>query len=310
MLTKAQTGFENKIYALGRQGQLYIVPTLDGIKLLCLNLILLIVGLVYANNYVLLFNFILFCLFIGSMYYTHFNLQGLKLFSSKLNPSHAGENGVLVLNLKSNSALGHHFIGVTLKNALIQTADSHFTFSIKEHQNTYRAEVPVRSDKRGVSNLKRICVETRFPFHLFRAFTYFDLDLKIIVYPEKRSLDVHRENSLAEEKSGNDDEYYLKNFTPGDSLKRIHWKKFAQTGKLLSKQTTSHEELPVVLGFSSEDLSKEEKEIELSSICFALHVLHSQNLSYGLALDKVSIEPGHSQMHLNHCLRALAEYET
>lgn len=310
MLTKAQTRFESKLYALGRQGQLYIVPTLDGIKLLCLNLILLIVGLVYANNYVLLFNFILFCLFIGSMYYTHFNLQGLKLFTSKINPLHAQENGVLILQFKSHSALGHHFIGVSLKNDLIQTADENFHFSIKEHQNSFRAEVPVKSNKRGVTQLKRICVETRFPFHLFRAFTYFDLDLKMIVYPEKLSLDVHSETSLAEEKGGNDDDYYLKNFNPGDSLKRIHWKKYAQTGKLLSKQMISNEELPVVLGFSSEDLTAAEKEKELSSICFALHHLHSQNMNYGLALDKVAVEPGHSQTHLNNCLRALAEYET
>lgn len=310
MLTKAHTKFESKLYALGRQGQLYIVPTLDGLKLLCLNLILLIVGLVYANNYVLLFNFILFCLFIGSMYYTHFNLQGLKLSTTKLNPLHASENGVLILNFKSRSALGHHFLSVSFKNLLIQTADSPFHFSIKEHQNSYRAEIPVRAMQRGVTQLKRICVETRFPFHLFKAFTYFDLDLKVLVYPEKRFLDSHSENSLAEEKSGNDDEYYLKNFTQGDSLKRIHWKKFAQTGKLLTKQMISNEELPVVLGFSSEDLTPAEKESELSSICYALHHLHSQNMSYGLALDKIAVEPAHSQNHLNNCLRALAEYET
>lgn len=310
MLTKAQNAFENRLLVLGKQGQIYIVPTLDGLKLLALNLILLVIGLVYANNYVLLFNFILFCLFIGSMFYTHFNLNGLKLASTKLGPLHANESGVLILQFKNTSALGHHFLGVKFKNKNLSLLDNSFQFSIPENCNTFRVELPVKANTRGTSTIGRICIETKFPFHLFRAFNYVELGQKVIVYPEKRSLDLHKNNSLAEEKNGNEDEQYLKNFHPGDSLKRVHWKKFAQTGKLLTKQMYSDRELPVILEFSREALTKEEKEEELSSICFALHELHSQNIHYGLALDTLTIEPGHSHSHLTRCLKALAEYET
>lgn len=310
MLIKAKTNFENKLHTLGRQGQLYIVPTLDGLKLLSLNLILLIVGLVYANNYVLLFNFILFCLFIGSMYYTHFNLQGLQIISAKFNPLHATENGVVIFTFKSRSSLGHHFLSIKLQNEYLQTADELFSFSMKEHQSTLKVDLPVKALKRGVSTLKRITVETRFPFHLFRAFTYFDVNLQTIIYPEKKQENLHSETAQAFEKSGGEEDYYLKPFQQGDSLKRILWKKFAQTGKLITKQMAADEEQPVVLGFSRDDLTKEEKERELSSICFAIHLIHSQNMNYGLALKEITIEPGHSQHHLFNCLRALAEYET
>lgn len=310
MLTKAQSAFENKILSIGRQGQLYIVPTLDGLKLLALNLILLIMGLVYANNYVLLFNFILFCLFIGSMYYTHFNLQGLKLVSAKINPLHVNENGALTLLFKSKSSLGHHFLSVKLKSPLIVTSNASFAFSMPEDVSNLKVDVPIKAQVRGVKTLTRVNIETKFPFHLFRAFTFFDIGLQVIVYPERTYLDLHESLSLAEEKNGSDEDYYLKNFSTGDSLKRIHWKKFAQTGKLFSKQMNSSEDLPVILGFSADNLSKAEKENELSSICFGLHELHSQNVFYGLALDKMIVEPGLSQYHLTKCLRALAEYET
>lgn len=310
MLTRAQAIFESRVQALGRQGQIYIVPTLDGLKLLALNLILLVIGLVYANNYVLLFNFILFCLFIGSMFYTHFNLQGLQLTVARLNPLHVNESGAMVLNFKTRSALGHHFLNATFKNAFISSGKNTLYFSLKENSNVLKIEIPVHAQKRGVSKLHRLCIETRFPFHLFRAFIYFDIELNIVVYPERTKLDLHETLSLSEEKNDSEEEHYLRTFQPGDPLKRIHWKKFAQTGNLLSKQLASYDKTPVLLGFSREDLSKEEKEKELSSICFGLYKLHSQNIYYGLALDKITVEPGLSQSHLAKCLKALAEYET
>jgi len=310
MLIKVQSTFDDKVYRLGKQGQLYIVPTLDGLKLLCLNLILLIIGLVYANNYVLLFNFILFCLFIGSMYYTHFNLRSLSLASVKMNPVHAGELTHLSLIFKSHSSLGHHFIGIKVKHPKLKQTEPAFSFSLKENQSTGKIELPLEGSIRGVSTLKRITLETYFPFHLFRAFTYFDMNLSVIVYPEKKLIDAYKTIEVADEKTGNEDDFFLKSFYPGDSLRRIHWKKFAQTGKLFTKQLYTTEELPVLLGFSAEDLTPTQKENELCSICFALHELHSAGLHYGLALDKISVEPGHSHQHLKNCLRALAEYET
>jgi len=310
MLTRVQSTFDEKVYRLGKQGQLYIVPTLDGLKLLVLNLILLIIGLVYANNYVLLFNFILFCLFIGSMYYTHFNLRNLSLVSTKLNPVHNLEMTNLSLLFKSHSALGHHFIGIKLKHPNLIQPDTSFSFSLKENQTTGKIELPLQGAKRGVSVLQRIILETYFPFHLFRAFTYFDINLPIIVYPEKKLMDDYKVTEVADEKTGNEDDFFLKSFYPGDSLRRIHWKKYAQTGKLFTKQLYTTEELPVLLGFSAEDLTPAQKEKELCSICFGLHELHSAGLHYGLALDKISVEAGHSQQHLQNCLRALAEYET
>lgn len=309
MLTKVQTNFENILQNLGRQGQIYIVPTLDGLKLLVLNLILLIIGLVYANNYVLLFNFILFCLFIASMYYTHFNLQGLKLSAIRFNPLHAGESGHINLTFQSKSSLGHYFLTIHFKSDLIGSGDNTFSFSIQETQSIARVALPITSLKRGTGSLKRISVETRFPFHLFRAFTYYDINLALTIYPENKALGLHHEKTLAEESLGNEEDFYLKDYQPGDSLKRVQWKKLAQSGKMLTKQTTSNQEQPIVLCFSSDTLSSTDKENELSSICFGLHERHSQNLNYGLMLDTLSIEPGHSQLHLQRCLKALAEYE-
>jgi uncharacterized protein (DUF58 family) len=297
--------FEN----IGRNNQLYIVPTLDGLKLLCLNLILLVIGLVYANNYVLLFNFILFCLFIGSMYYTHFNLQGLKFISARIHPLHANENGVLSLTFKSRSALGHHFLGVRFKNKFIQTLNSQFSFSFNAQENLLKVDIPLVATERGVGKLPRIIVETFFPFHLFRCFVYFSSELPLIIYPERKDYQLHDKTSSSEEKHNDGDDFYLKNYQAGDSLKRIYWKKVAQSNQWFSKKLINPDLAPVMLSLSSEKHSKQELEKELSSLCFALHQLHSQNIKYGLKLGAFEISPDHSTPHLNLCLKALAQYE-
>lgn len=308
MLINLKKNFFNKMESFGRSEQLYIIPTADGLKLLVLNLILLIVGLVYANNYVLLFNFILFCLFLGSMYYTHFNLHGLKLVSARFSPMHVSENVVFTLQFRSTSALGHYFLGLRIKNSLFKIQNSKFTFSLNmKDQKTFKVDIPVTGIKRGEQVLNKICIETLFPFHLFRSFVYFKSALPIIVYPERKDLKIHGTCVAFEDKSHDGENFTLNDFKIGDSLKRVHWKKLAQTNRWYSKNLLTPTVLPVMLSIDNTSTQKGIEE-QLSSICFALYQLHFQNTKYGLTIGNIVIPPGHSNMHLKHCLYTLAEY--
>lgn len=311
MLIKFKDHFLNKLDSLGRSELLYIVPTLDGIKLLALNFTLLVIGLVYANNYVLLFNFILFCLFLGSMFYTHFNLQGLKLISAKLNSIHMGENGLLTLQFKSKSNLGHHFLGLKLRNQIIQLSDKRFTFSlIATNPNTFTVDIPVRGISRGEESLNRVVIETLFPFHLFRCFLYFKPTLSIVVFPKRLDLGLHLTSIAAEEKINEGDDFILNDFKIGDPLKRVHWKKLAQTNRWYSKNLVTPNTRPVMLSLNDKNNPEFNLEDQLSSLAFAIYQLHFQNIKYGLSLGDLFLAPDHSNIHLNHCLHALAGYES
>lgn len=311
MWINLQNNFFKKIAALGKSQQLYIVPTLDGIKLAFLNVTLLVIGLVYANNYVLLFNFILFCLFLGSMYYTHFNLQGLELISAKTSPLHVNDKGVLTLQFKTTSGLGHYFLGLRLQNNLIDLQDKNFTFSFEANsQNTLKVDVPIKGIIRGDLVISRLCIETLFPFHLFRCFVYFKHHLRIVVYPERKNLEIHHAQTIQEEKHDEGDDFTLNNFKPGDPLKRVHWKKLAQTNHWYSKKLNTPNSNPIMLSLTGDHLSKLDLENQLSSLCFALYQSHYQNIKYGLTLGNIIIAPDHSSFHLKNCLRALANYES
>ncbi len=313
MLTNLREKFFQKMASYRRYGQLYIVPTLDGIKLVILNFILLIIGLVYANNYVLLFNFILFCLFLGSMYYTHFNLHGLKLVSAKLSAFHVGETGHLCLTFKTNSSLGHHFLNLEFNNETslrIENEKHSFSITPVNFDKTLSIKIPVHALKRGNFKLSSLYLETLFPFHLFRTFTYLDPQIDVIIYPKKSGRHGHNIKIVNEDLRDEGEDFLLTEFQLGDSLRRVHWKKLAQTNRWYSKNLTAQPALPVILSFSDKDISHQQKEAELSSMAHNLYELHFQDLKYGLVLsEKLFITPAHSLNHLNNCLRLLACYD-
>jgi uncharacterized protein (DUF58 family) len=287
-----------------RMHPIYILPTIDGLKVVVLNITLLIIGLVYANNYVLLFNFLLFCLFLASMFYTHFNLSGIKLQSIQFPALHAKENGVINLHFASSNAQGHFFIRPYFKSSGLKIIDTKRTYQIPTEQKA-NLEIPIAAIKRGKETIKSIYIETLFPFNFFRCFTFFPIEQECLIYPERTNLQLHEEVEVVETKAEEGDDFHIRNYQLGDSLKRVDWKKLAQTNHWYTRQFQSVKPNPILLILDNTPLEE-----TLKSICFAIHSLHQQNIQYGIKLrSDVMIAPSNSPNHLEHCLRELASYE-
>lgn len=284
---------------------IYILPTLDGLKVVGLNFILLVIGLIYANNYVLLFNFILFCLFLASMFYTHFNLSGLSLDSAQFPALHVNENGNLALHFSSKNAQGHYFIRAYFKSKLVEMIEKEKTFTVNFNEKT-TVNIPLNGIMRGQETIASIYIETLFPFNFFRCFTFFRVDQECLIYPERLNLKLHEEIEIVESTLEEGDDFFIRNYQVGDSLKRIDWKKLAQTNQWYTRQFQSAKPNPILLV-----LEKPPIEDTLKSICFSIHTLHQQNIKYGIKLrHDILITPENSPRHLNECLRELARYET
>jgi uncharacterized protein (DUF58 family) len=305
MSKRIQSYFYNRAANSKRIHPIYILPTIDGLKVVALNLILLIIGLVYANNYVLLFNFLLFCLFLASMFYTHFNLSGLTLKSVQLPALHTNENGLMTLTFSSTNAQGHYFIRAYFKSSLLKVTNKKKTFQLPPNERM-TVEVPVKAILRGKEHIQSFYIETLFPFNFFRCFTFFRMDQDCLVYPERKNLNLHEEVELLETNMEEGDDFFIRNYQIGDSLKRIDWKKLAQTNQWYTRQFQSAKPNPILLV-----LDKTPVEETLKSICFAVHSFHQQNIQYGIKLkNDVIIAPANSPRHLQQCLRELACYET
>lgn len=301
-----------KLQKSGRPQKIYILPTLDGLKLLGLNLILLVIGLVYANNYILLFNFILFGLFLCSMFYTHFNLEGLQVEAIKLSPTHAGENNSIQIYFKSHSKLGHNFINLKIDSELISLDDHSFSFTKSYGQ--LKTEVKLKALARGVEHINHIYLETLFPFHLFRCVSFHQCNLEIIVYPQLNSAKLFSEINNPSNKNDESDEIELRHFRHGDTASRVDWKKLAQTDRWYTKILTSPNLQPVTLSFQNDTHNRDNIEHQLSSIATYIRLYHSRGVAYGLSLEhhnkKTStVMPNYSLFHLQYCLKLLAQYE-
>jgi uncharacterized protein (DUF58 family) len=305
MIKRLKEYFYERASNSRRVHPIYILPTADGLKVIALNLTLLIMGLIYANNYVLLFNFILFCLFLGSMFYTHFNLSGLTLNNAQFPVLYAGENGILSLHFTSTNSQGHYFVRPHFKSSKIRLNEPSKTFPISSKEST-TVNVSIQGLARGQENIQTIYVETLFPFNFFRCFTFFKINQSCLIYPERCDLRLHAEVELIEESREDGDDFFIREYQTGDSLKRIDWKKLAQTNRWYTRQFQAEKPNPILLV-----LDKTPLEETLKSICFSMHMLHQQNIKYGLKLgQKILISPENSPGHLNHCLRELARYET
>ncbi len=303
MFRSLRSFFYNRAANSGRKHPLYIIPTIDGLKVIALNITLLVIGLVYANNYVLLFNFVLFCLFLGSMFYTHFNLSGVKLESVQLPSFHVGEDSNAILHFSSSNAQGHYFVRPYFKSSLVKLNNFKETFPIKANETTV-VKISLRGVKRGQDTIKSIYIETLFPFNFFRCFTFFNINQDLFIFPERANLHIHEELEVTDSKKEDGDDFYLRDYVPGDSLKRVDWKKLAQTNKWYTRQFQAHIPSPIML-----ILDKTPVEDTLKSISFSIHNLHQQNIKYGLKLgDSVLIAPENSPRHLIQCLRELAKY--
>jgi uncharacterized protein (DUF58 family) len=296
---------------VSRPEKIYILPTFDGLKLLGLNILLLIIGLTYANNFILLFNFILFCLFLCSMFYTHYNLMGLHLDGIKFIPAHAGEFATIQFFFKSNSKLDHHFIKAKIKSKLFDLEDHYFSFT-KSFNNQIRIDYRAKTHTRGVENINHIYLETLFPFHLFRCFAFHPCTIDVVVYPKLNMNKLFNEIKSASEQQDESEDQLLREYQPGDSLTRVSWKKVAQSNQWFSKVYMTPKLIPVTLTFS--EFEDDKLEEQLSSMATYINHYQTQGTSYGLSLEHAdhSIEqilPGNSLFHFQICLKKLAMYE-
>jgi len=98
--------------------------------------------------------------------------------------------------------------------------------------------------RRGVQRLGRCIIRTRFPFGFFERSLTVALDEEILVLPRVRTFRKPPEGALrqlGEEPSSlageGIDLRSMRDYTPHDPARNIHWKASARTGRLIAKET-------------------------------------------------------------------------
>ena len=287
--------------------RIYIVPTRFGIALALLLAAMLLAALNYNSNLALAFGFLMSSLALVAMHHCHRNLLGLSVNVGTQADAFAEGVARFDFVLRNTAALARCDIEIRIGGE----AEAVATHSIAA--NSYqRVGVDVSAPRRGVTQIRRFELRTRYPFGWFRAWTYVQSPLTVFVAPQPRgnrtlpSAASTTGMASHSEWRGHEDFAGLRAYEPGVALKHMAWKVLARGGEPAVRAYTGLAARPQWLDWSS--LAGLDVESRLSQLC--LWVLESEAAShvYGLRMPGTAIVPAAGTQHRLACLRALAAH--
>ena len=286
--------------------EIFVLPTRWGVLFSAMILVTLITGINFQNSMVLAVGLFLVSVAIISIISTYRNLAGLSLSFHQSQPCFRGEKAGLEFSVSADASA---FYAVEIG----WPPDQVGIVDLSAHQQI-KVLIECQTTHRGVFRPGRMLITTIYPFGLFRAWSWQDLQAESLVYPKPvtgnplaggGSIDqgkVSRDSVLL----GQDDFIGLKNHIPGESLSRVAWKKYAQTGEFFSKEFSRPAVDPDWVDFDA--FAVADIELKLSNMCDLILDLSSKGGAFGLKMPGLTLPPQHGPLHLQRCLSALALY--
>jgi uncharacterized protein (DUF58 family) len=288
--------------------RIYIVPTRAGYGFLLVLFLLLLAAINYNLSLGFALTFFVASVAWVALHLTHRNLLRLSVSPRACEPVFAGETARFNLTL-STQALRRYSLGLRARK-LFASRTSYV--DVAPEQATQCA-IEIRTKQRGFFKAGRLEIFTRYPISIFHAWSYFDFDQAVLVYPRPMDEpgplppshgDTEKEGTIAK---GSDELSGLREYAPGDSPRRIAWKVFAKDQGLFTKEFHGYQSGDLWLDFqTAKGLSTEER---LSALCAWVLKAHEYGLKFGLRLPGKTVQPNIGDQHKLDCLEALALYQ-
>lgn len=286
--------------------RVYILPTRVGFIFALLLLILLIGSINYEKNLGFIMTFLLAGVGNILLLACWRNLAGLQLKRRLCRAVFCGEAAHFEVNLINRPLLDRHSIAISHSGREYDVVDCEAVGS-----QIIRFSVDTR--QRGLLDPGKFRLYTEFPAGLFIAWTWIDLSMSCVVYPQP---DRETQTLLTSYSDGGEDDIgnagqdnfsHLRKYQQGDNISHVAWKTLAKSDELYSKQFIGA--TPAEHWIHWDEIPARDTEHRLSIIT-AL-ILHAEGRSqhYGLRLPTQTIRPDNGSQHLHRCLTALALYE-
>lgn len=286
--------------------RIYILPTGLGLAYAVMVFAMVIGAMNYANNLALGLAFVLGALGLVAMHHCHGNVVGLKLAAAATEPVFAGQQLRFAIALVNESRLARRDLVVE------DEFGANLAVSVPPGERRI-VTVRLATTRRGRMRLDGFRLVSRFPFGLFRAWTYLHMPLESIVYPRPsdrirepppRETDV---GGAQDTLHGEEDFAGLRDFHAGDAPSRIAWKAYARGLGLLVKQYAGTSVTTHVFDFTA--LDPLDTEARLSLISRWIVDAHVAGRAYGLKLPGTWLPPNLGTQHRHACLAALALFD-
>jgi len=305
--------FERKIYPLLKEHQTYIIPSFNGMTFILTNLALLLMGLIYTNNLILLISFINASVLFTILFITNYNLQGLKISEVVIPPQFAGDTVIAECIVENESLLWRPGICIKVSDRKFPT--SSIKFEIKSHQ---RIKIPfsLPISKRGVYQINRLSLYSTYPLGLFYAWKLLKKEIEFYIYPQPSGLSLLESplekmeveaDYVKKARPGSDEFQEHRQFRIGESYKSVDWKILARKKQKLTKLFGSSSSNCIKITLKK--CPQENIENKLSQLSKWIMECHNEDLYWSLQITEHSVIPiNKGDRHYKDCLKALAAF--
>lgn len=291
--------------------RVFIVPTRAGLIYGVMLIVLFLCSINYSLSLGFALTFLLAACAVVDMVLTWRNLVQLSLSAGRTQSVFAGEVAQFPLHLHNRRQQERHAIHISFADddlpELEQAAD------VSSHAAT-TAVLGLQTQVRGWRAAPRIRLRTSFPLGLFRAWSYWQPDARVLVYPMPEAgeppLPLDTGGSEAGQgMAGNDDFAGIRAWQAGDSMRHMAWRQIARNadGALVTKQFEGGTTGRLVLDYAQlpDHLDTEQK---LSRMTRWVLMAESLGAPYGFVLGNTRLPADTGPGHLAACLQALALY--
>jgi uncharacterized protein (DUF58 family) len=315
-------GVEHGEVLLDRR-RVYILPTRAGMLFAAAMLMMLVGSINYSLQLGFLLTFLVTSMALVAMYHTHRNLARLSLTAHRAENVFAGDLAtfeITVHNATPEARYALEFEPLQQTNPLLEALGPDLpvppiTNADIPASGTRAIRVAVATRARGRLPCPRLRIETRFPFGLWQAWSYYTPPLTAIIYPAPErdapelpmvaSGDTEQETGLA---VSGDEFAGVRPYQAGDPLKRVAWRLAARSDELTVKLFESFAQSEVVLELGAIDptLGGEQK---LARLCRWVLMAEAAQVRYALSLPDLRVDFGLGAEQRERCLTALAVCE-
>ncbi len=287
------------------QKRIFIFPSRTGVFFILCLLVMLITAINYQNNMGFALTFLLATLFVVAILHTYANLSGLTIRALRATPVFPRQQSEFSIQIERAGQREHFAL-------YLKWPDSSASIINLVEQDTVQVQLHIAVGGRGWFSPGRLLLESTYPLGLLRCWTWVDLDLYAMVYPqplaspELPGLAADQPGGAAVPIVGSDDFHGFRDYRHGDSLRQIHWKGLARGQGVQTKQYGAYANRSVWLDWAMfPGLSAEQR---LSHLCYWALEFEKRDDEYGLRLPGMVLQPGVGDRHRDRVLQALALY--
>lgn len=214
------------IIKVHRSGMIYIV----------VSIVMGVLSINSGNNFHYLTTAAMLGFMLASGISGRHNIRGAEITCELPDEIYAGTPFLLSVEVKNRNRCAPIYL------IELNIGGSDVMFPVVAAGGVSRAAIAYSLPERGRHQIGYMELRSVYPFNLFTRFWPLDGDLEAVVFPkpaepagEKIYLPMENEEGLSPDIGGSEDIVGVRPYVEGDSMRRVHWKSSARTGKLSSR---------------------------------------------------------------------------